>query len=71
MMVSHDIEFCAEYADCCGLFFDGEIVALDTPVKFFSGNSFYTTVANRVARPWFPEAVTVKEVADRCQEVLI
>lgn len=70
LMVSHDIEFCAEYADRCGLFFDGEIVALDTPVRFFSGNSFYTTVANRVARQWFPEAITVKEVADLCAEVL-
>ncbi len=71
LMVSHDIEFCAEYADRCGLFFDGEIVALDTPVRFFSGNSFYTTVANRVAREWFPGAVTVKEVAELCAEVLI
>ena len=70
LMVSHDIEFCAEYADRCGLFFNGEIVALDAPVQFFSGNSFYTTVANRVARQWFPKAVTVKEVAERCAEVL-
>ncbi len=70
LMVSHDIEFCAEYADRCGLFFHGEIVALDTPVQFFSGNSFYTTVANRVARQWFPKAVTVKEVAEHCAEVL-
>ena len=70
LMVSHDIEFCAEYADRCGLFFDGEIMALDTPIRFFSGNSFYTTVANRVARQWFPEAITVKEVADLCAEIL-
>ena len=70
LMVSHDIEFCAEYADRCGLFFHGEIVALDTPIQFFSGNSFYTTVANRVARQWFPKAVTVKEVAEHCAEVL-
>lgn len=70
LMVSHDIEFCAEYADRCGLFFHGEIVALDTPIQFFSGNSFYTTVANRVARQWFPKAVTVKEVAEHCAEAL-
>lgn len=70
-MVSHDIEFCAEYADRCALFFDGEIVAVDTPVKFFSGNSFYTTTVNRMARQWFPEAVTCREAARQCEEVLI
>ena len=70
-MVSHDLEFCAEYADRCALFFDGEIVGVDTPVAFFSGNSFYTTVANRVARQWFPEAVTCEEVAGLCEEAMI
>ena len=27
LMVTHDMEFCAEYADRCALFFDGEIVS--------------------------------------------
>ena len=60
-MVSHDIEFCAEYADRCAMFFDGDIVSEGSPQAFFSGNSFYTTVSNRMARGWFPEAVTWKE----------
>ena len=58
LMVTHDIEFCAEYADRCALFFDGEIVSCGTPKEFFSGNSFYTTTANRVAGQWFPDAIT-------------
>ncbi len=62
-MVSHDIEFCAEYADRCAMFFDGDIVSEGSPQAFFSGNSFYTTVSNRMARGWFPDAVTWKEVA--------
>ena len=70
-MVSHDLEFCAEYADRCALYFDGEIVGMDTPVEFFSGNSFYTTAANRMARQWFPEAVTCEEVARRCEEAMM
>ena len=50
VMVSHDIEFCAAYADRCGMFFDGCIVSEDTPKSFFAGKSFYTTAANRMAR---------------------
>ena len=60
-MVSHDIEFCAEYADRCAMFFDGGIVSEGDPQTFFSGNSFYTTVSNRMARGWFPKAVTWEE----------
>ena len=43
IMVSHDVEFCAKYADRCGLFFDGSIVTMDAPQPFFAGKSFYTT----------------------------
>ena len=60
-MVSHDIEFCAEYADRCAMFFDGDIVSEGEPQAFFSGNSFYTTVSNRMVRGWFPKAVTWEE----------
>lgn len=66
LMVSHDITFCAEYAHRCGLFFDGSIVAEGPPREFFSGNSFYTTPANRMARHLIPEAVTVKDVIGCC-----
>jgi len=62
IMVSHDIEFCAEYADRCALFFDGNIVTENTPREFFSGNSFYTTSANRMSRQLLPNAVTVQDV---------
>ncbi len=66
LMVSHDVSFCAEYARRCGLFFDGSIVAEGTPREFFSGNSFYTTPANRMARHLVPEAVTVNDVIAVC-----
>ena len=61
-MISHDIEFCASYADRCGLFFDGNVVADGPPGEFFAGNNFYTTAANRMAREYFPDAVTGKDV---------
>jgi len=66
LMVSHDVEFCAEYADRCALFFDGNIVTEGPPREFFSGNSFYTTSANRMARGVLPEAVTASDVIAAC-----
>lgn len=60
--VTHDVEFAAEYADKCSLFFDGRILSCDTPEKFFSTNSFYTTAACRIARNVFKGAVTVSQV---------
>ncbi|MDR2359665.1 MAG: ATP-binding cassette domain-containing protein [Oscillospiraceae bacterium] len=62
IMVSHDVEFCAEHADRCALFFDGSIVAEGTPREFFAGNSFYTSGANRMAREFIPDAITVNDV---------
>ena len=66
LMVSHDIEFCARYAHRCALFFDGTIVTEGPPRAFFSGNSFYTTAANRMARTRLPGAVTAEEVIAAC-----
>ena len=70
VMVSHDVEFCARYAHRCALFFDGSIVADGTPREFFSGNSFYTTSANRIARALMPDAVTAEDVISACGGVL-
>lgn len=67
VMVSHDIEFCANYAHKCSLFFDGNIVTTNTPKKFFSGNNFYTTVANRICRQLFENAVTCEDVINLCK----
>ena len=62
LMVSHDVEFCAEYADLVSMFFDGQILTTDTPHRFFGQNSFYTTAANRMSRCVFQNAVTAEDV---------
>lgn len=62
IMVSHDIEFCAQYSDNCAFLFDGEIISKDEPRTFFSGNNFYTTSANRIARHIIPNAITTDDV---------
>lgn len=66
IMVSHDVEFCAEYADRCAMVFDGKLVAEDMPRRFFSENHFYTTSTNRMVRHLLPMAVTVEDVIRAC-----
>lgn len=66
ILVTHDVEFAAEVADRCALFFDGELLSTDTPMRFFGGNTFYTTAANRMARSLCPNAVTCGQVVGFC-----
>ena len=62
LLVTHDTEFCAEYADTAGLMFDGSISAENTVREFFCSNTFYTTAANRIARGVFENAILTGEV---------
>ena len=62
VMVSHDVEFCARYADLVSMFFDGRILTTDTPGRFFGSNSFYTTAARRMSCHVFDSAVTAEDV---------
>ena len=64
LMVSHDIEFCAKYADRVSMFFDGQVLTSDTPQKFFGGNSFYTTASSRMSKHIFTNAVTAENVVE-------
>lgn len=66
LMVSHDIEFSANYAHRCAMFFDGKIVSLDQPHLFFTSNNFYTTAANRMARSKLPDALTAEDIILAC-----
>jgi energy-coupling factor transport system ATP-binding protein len=62
IIVSHDIEFCAETADRTALMFDGEIATISDTRSFFAGNEFYTTAAARIAKDIVPGAVTVEDI---------
>ncbi|WP_141504889.1 ABC transporter ATP-binding protein [Paenibacillus luteus] len=66
VMVSHDVEFCAKYGELCSMFFDGSIITTNATRKFFAGNSFYTTAANRMARHIWTEGVTIEGVIELC-----
>ena len=64
VMVSHDVEFCARYADLVSMFFDGQMLTTEHPRRFFGSNSFYTTAANRMSRHVFSMAVTAEDVTE-------
>ena len=66
LMVSHDVEFCAEHATRVGMFFDGQVVAEAGPREFFLANAFYTTAARRMGRGLVEGAVTVEDLLAAC-----
>lgn len=67
LLVSHDIEFCARFADRCGLMHNGRVVAAENTRDFFSGNKFFTTATNRIARRYIPRAILPEEVIAFCE----
>lgn len=68
--VTHDVEFAAEIADRCALFFRGEIVSSDVPRRFFAGNSYYTTAASRMTEGYYDLVSTVFDTEALCRKNL-
>ena len=67
VIVTHDVEFAAECADRCALFFGGRIVSSGDPAEFFSGSSFYPTAVSRMTRDVCNNAVTVADAIELCK----
>lgn len=67
VIVTHDLEFAAEYSHRCLLLFDGQIMSSGTPHTFFSDNSYYTTSGNRMSRHIFANAVTPEDIEKLCR----
>lgn len=71
VIVSHDVEFTAVYADKCGLIFDRNIESYTDSHSFFAGNIFFTTDTNRMMSDFFKDCVTCDEAVmtiHRCLE---
>ncbi len=62
VMVTHDLDFCAEVSDVCGMLFDGRNLCEDAPREFFDGKRFYTTAANRMAKDLIAGAITANDI---------
>ena len=61
--VTHDVEFASQIADRCALCFRGEIVSSDVTRRFLSGNSYYTTAANRIMRGRYENVSAAEDAA--------
>src|SRR5699024_5299544 len=68
IIVTHDVEFAAMISGRVGLFFDGDIVSMDTPVDFFSTNNYYTTAASRMSRHLYTNAITYEDIISICKQ---
>lgn len=66
IIVTHDIEFCAKYADRVSMLFNGEITSEGTPREFFNTNSFYVTSSGKIARGIIDGAITAEEIIYCC-----
>lgn len=55
VMVSHDVEFTAEYAGSCALMFGGRLTAYGDTHSFFTNFNLYTTRARLISRGILPE----------------
>lgn len=62
VLVSHDLEFCAQYATHCGLLFDGRIISEGETKDFFEQQYFYVSAATRMARGYLEHIVTAEEI---------
>lgn len=62
LIVSHDMEFIAHYADQICFLYEGQIVVQTDTRDFFEENQYYTTSINRVARRVSPHIITIEDV---------
>ncbi len=62
VLVSHDMEFCAEYATYCGLMFDREIISGGPTREFFAENVYYTTAAARMTRDILKDCLVAEDI---------
>ena len=70
IIATHDTGFAAAVSDRCGLFFNGELLSVCSPRRFFSATRFYTTAASRITRDYLPCAVTVQQAVTESETLL-
>jgi len=62
IMASHDMDFCAEFADTCTFMFNGCLTEPQSTRQFFTENFLSTTAVNRLLRQQVPTALFSQDV---------
>lgn len=62
LIVTHDIEFCGEYMDECGMLFDGEVTSSGSVREVLSANRFYTTAVSKMSGRLYKGIVSVDDL---------
>ncbi|MBR3644819.1 MAG: ATP-binding cassette domain-containing protein [Lachnospiraceae bacterium] len=62
IVITHDMEFAAEYATHCAFMFNGDIVASDEKYTYFADNLFFTTEVSRITKGYINGCITVDDV---------
>jgi len=62
VIVTHDLDFAAQYATHCAMLFQGKLTPVQPVRTFFWTNHFYTTSARRIAADKIPYAITSDEI---------
>lgn len=67
IMVSHDLNFIAEYIEQVVMVFDRGILCQGSVREFLRNNAFYTTAFCRMCRELFPDVIRISELV-QCME---
>ena len=62
IMITHDMDFAADYTERAFFLFDGSIQIDSNPKELFSNNKFYTTFTNRMVQKYLPKCITLKDL---------
>ncbi|MDF2882701.1 MAG: ATPase component of various ABC-type transport system with duplicated ATPase domain [Clostridiaceae bacterium] len=65
IMITHDIEFAAEFANKFILLFNGEAIQAGTKTEVFTGGTYYNTSMNKLFRNIDNDIFTIDDVLER------
>jgi len=70
VLVTHDVEFAAEYASRVLLMFNGQIVSCGPKHQIFGQSVFYTTQIGKMCRGYIDGVLTLQEALDKLKPLL-
>lgn len=65
LVVTHDVEFAANYCHFMSMCFDGELTEPMSTESFFQGHHFYTTAIHKIVRERYPDVISERSLYER------